>query len=168
MKRIFKKTFKYLIFLSFFCIVYAKDNKPYHTVLAIDANDDGKIGQVDLKPSKDFILLKVNPPRLKEGQMVVQTQSYNIYAVATVEDLLKPNAVKQMYAGRLGKDNSIKTYTLSNMGYSRIEKKKDSNGEEKFFLVGNKGKIKQINIIQMSLIPHQNYDLENIVKKIKL
>jgi hypothetical protein len=140
---------------------------PVKNVLTADTNKDGIVSVETVKNGKDLILVKQNPSKISPSDAVFQTTKYNLYVAATFDDLLVPDAFKTLLFGKVMPDGMIKTYTLSNLGYTDLEVETNSNNQKEIFLVDRKNHKTKVVTMPYQAAIHKTYEEEKDKDKSK-
>lgn len=141
----------------------AIDNYP-KPALVTDTNHDSVLTLETVKKGQDLILIKPNPAKLTTDDIVFQTKHYNLYTSASWNDLLNPNALKNLLLAKLSNDGTIKVYTLANLGYANIQTVQNNVGNTEIYLLTQKGKMDKVVQIKYKAPPFHIYDPASEIK----
>lgn len=142
-----------IMLVGFSTLSFAAKNIFMKQILGADVNHDGTISQNSLDQGEDYILIKINPPRLNTNDAVFLTTKNGIYSSANAADLLAPNAVKNLSIAKMLPTGEIKSYTLANLGYNSIQIVANNKGQQEVVLSKPNGQIDKIFVMNYKIKP---------------
>lgn len=120
---------------------------PAKPILVTDVDHNDSVTQNSINNGADYILVKQNSAKLDPKDTVFYTTKNSIYSTAHVEDLVAPNALKNLLIGQVTPLGDIKVLTLANLGYHKVQVVDKGKGTKEIFLTKLNGQTDKVFMI---------------------